>query len=389
MDTSASAPPTGPARQHVDDEHFLRVSDLVKSFGDARALDGVSFSIPKGSFLVLLGPSGCGKTTTMRSIVGLEQPDSGTIALGYRVLFDRVTNVPVHKRGMGMVFQSYAIWPHRTVAQNIAFPLKVQKRPRAEIKRRVDEVLELVGLGHVGARSASALSGGQMQRVALARSIVMRPELLLLDEPLSNLDAQLRDRLRVELKRLQQDIGITSVYVTHDQGEALSMADTVAVMFDGVIHQFASPQEIYERPASLKVASFVGKSNFFRGTAHPENGGTRLRLDGGGTALVSADGWSGSGPAVGRVRIEDIQVAERATGGCNELAGRVTVTTYQGSQVGYLVETLAGPSVEALCVPDGRIHAKGDEVYLRFPAESLRLYEADEQAVLPEEEQVA
>ena len=363
-------------------DQFLRVSNLTKTYSGTQVLNGISFGIPKGSFLVLLGPSGCGKTTTMRSIVGLENPDSGVITVGDRTLFGPGVNVPVHRREMGMVFQSYAIWPHKTVNQNVAFPLRVQRRPRAEVNRRVAEALELVGMGHLGKRSASALSGGQMQRVALARSIVMRPDLLLLDEPLSNLDAQLRDRLRLELKRLQQEIGVTSIYVTHDQSEALAMADMIAVMFDGVIHQFAPPRELYEQPATLEVAGFVGRSNFLRGDAHRDRGLTRLVLENG-TTLTSENGWMGQGPAVGRVRVEDITVADKATDAVNELPAKVLVTTYQGGQTGYLVEVEGGAHVETLCTPTGRTFHKGDNVFLRFAPESLRLYQAEEATPLP------
>jgi ABC-type Fe3+/spermidine/putrescine transport system ATPase subunit len=214
----------------------------------------------------------------------------------------------------------------------------------------------------------------------------MRPDLLLLDEPLSNLDAQLRDRLRLELKRLQQDIGITSVYVTHDQSEALSMADTVAVMFDGVIHQFASPRDIYEEPASLKVAAFIGKSNFLYGNADAQSAATKFTLTKNGASLTSTNGWSGTGTAVGRVRVEDVQVGARPTGAVNEIAGRVTVATYQGSQVGYLMETPDGTSLEGLCTPEGPMFSKGDDVYVSFAPESLRLYQAREGEVVDDAE---
>lgn len=368
--------PTGAS--HPTDEHFLRVEHLEKSYGDFLALKGISLDMPRGSFLVLLGPSGCGKTTTMRSIVGLETPSAGRIAVGDRTLYDgdAKIDVPVHQRRMGMVFQSYAIWPNRTVFENVAFPLRVQKLPSKETHRLATEALELVGLGHLASRGASKLSGGQMQRIALARSIVMRPELLLLDEPLSNLDAQLRDRLRVELKRLQQELGITTVYVTHDQAEALAMADKVAVMFDGVIHQFAAPQELYTRPATLRVAAFLGRSNFLEGHIAKDGPGTRLVLDRGGVVLNSDSAPPVVGPAVGRVRVEDVCVSATPSAGPNELPGRVTVVTYLGSQTTYFVQTEQGLLIEAT-VPGAGVpaHRVGDEVYVSFKPSALSLYE--------------
>ncbi|MDO5499521.1 MAG: ABC transporter ATP-binding protein [Propionibacteriaceae bacterium] len=378
MSTHPNKPrPANLPRIEVDPDHFLKVDHLVKRYGDHLALDEVSLSMPKGSFLVLLGPSGCGKTTTMRSIVGLEHPDSGVITVGGRVLMDNTTFVPVHKRGIGMVFQSYAVWPHKTVAQNVGYPLKLQKVPKAEITKRVEETLELVGLGGLGAKSASKLSGGQMQRVALARSVVMQPDLLLLDEPLSNLDAQLRDKLRLELKRLQQELDVTSVYVTHDQGEALAMADKVAVMFDGRVHQFCSPQELYEAPASLQVAAFIGKSNFLEGAASPEgNGLTALSLNRGEQVLHSATGFNGSGTAMGRVRVEDIHVSREATGVTNEFRGVVKVATYQGSQIGYLIQAPSGRLLEALAPSSAGYFERGEEIHFSFEPEALRLYEA-------------
>lgn len=372
------------------DDRFLRVERLDKHYGEVQALRGVTLDMPRGSFLVLLGPSGCGKTTTMRSIVGLETPTSGRITVGGRTLYDadQKIDVPIHKRRMGMVFQSYAIWPNRTVSQNVAFPLRVQKRPSAEVERLTMEALELVGLGHLASRGASKLSGGQMQRIALARSIVMRPELLLLDEPLSNLDAQLRDRLRVELKRLQQELGITTVYVTHDQSEALAMADKVAVMFDGVIHQFAAPQDLYTRPATLRVAAFLGRSNFLPGRAAPHGTGSRLVLERGGAALVSdSPPVAGDRGAVARIRVEDVRVTAGPSSCVNDLRGRVTVVTYLGSQTTYFVAVGDGVVLEATVPGAGvPLHGVGDEVHLSFEPGAVNLYEAEDVAVVPGEE---
>lgn len=263
---------------------MLRVEDLRKRYGASSrrrgdqdgplAVDGVSFHVPEGKMYTLLGPSGCGKTTTLRCVAGLETPTDGTISLGGEVLFDRVkgANVPPNQRELGMVFQSYAIWPHLTVAQNVSYPLRVGKRtgrtPKAEIRRRTEEALATVQLDGLGDRRATALSGGQQQRLALARALIARPRMLLLDEPLSNLDAKLRETMRLELKRLQRELGITSLYVTHDQVEALAMSNVVAVMNGGRIVQEGSPTEVYKAPANAFVADFIGSANLLSGTVH-------------------------------------------------------------------------------------------------------------------------
>ena len=259
---------------------MLTVENLRKYFKDAQgrsstgrvaAVDGVSFTIPEGEFFSLVGPSGCGKTTTLRSIAGLEAPDSGEIRLGGRTVFSTSTkvNVPASRRGLGMVFQSYAIWPHMDVWDNVAFPLVESPRrirpSRKEVSARVEKALSVVRLDHLARRRATALSGGQQQRLALARALVIEPPLLLLDEPLSNLDAKLRESMRLELRRLQRELNITTLYVTHDQGEALAMSTTIGVMDGGRLEQIGPPSEIYERPASRFVADFVGNSNLLPG----------------------------------------------------------------------------------------------------------------------------
>jgi iron(III) transport system ATP-binding protein len=254
---------------------MLRVERLTKVFENttdeiAGGIREASFALEPGSFFTMLGPSGCGKTTTLRCIAGLETPDDGSISVDGRPLFDRAArvNVPVEQRAVGMVFQSYAIWPHMTVAENVAFPLTVTKHrrySREEIAAAVAKALTIVDLEGFQDRPAPRLSGGQQQRVALARAIVHEPRLLLLDEPLSNLDAQLRDEMRGELKRLQSKIGITTVYVTHDQSEALALSDRIAVIDQGRIRQIGSPQDIYFRPANPFVARFVGATNLLAG----------------------------------------------------------------------------------------------------------------------------
>ncbi|HET7197695.1 MAG TPA: ABC transporter ATP-binding protein [Burkholderiales bacterium] len=247
---------------------FLRVEGLVKRFSaEAPAVNGISFSVPKGQLFTLLGPSGCGKSTTLRCIAGLERPEGGTVSIDGVEVFSRNAFIPPDKRGIGMVFQSYAIWPHMSVYENVAYALEVKKTPRAEIRPRVMEALERVGLAALAARPAPHLSGGQQQRVALARAIVGRPGVLLFDEPLSNLDAKLRERMRAEIRELQQRLHITAIYVTHDQAEALALSDTIAVMEAGRILALGSPREIYAAPASRFVADFVGSSNIVRGRA--------------------------------------------------------------------------------------------------------------------------
>src|SRR6516165_2624871 len=258
----------------------LRVEGLRKQFTIGKpAVDGVSFDVPAGEIVVLLGPSGCGKTTTLRCVAGLEHPTGGRISIGDRVVSEpeRGLLLSPRERDIGMVFQSYAVWPHMTVRQNVAYPLKHRRNGAngargGDINAKVDETLELVGLGDYAERPVTSLSGGQMQRVALARSLVYRPQLLLLDEPLSNLDAQLRLRLRDDLRRIIKETGVTALYVTHDQAEAVVLGDRIGVMRDGKLLQMASADEIYNRPADLFVANFTGASNLLAGRVLARNG---------------------------------------------------------------------------------------------------------------------
>jgi iron(III) transport system ATP-binding protein len=257
----------------------LTITELTRTFpptkkgaqSEVRAVDNVSLNIEKGELFTLLGPSGCGKTTTLRCVAGLEKPDGGEIVLADRILYSAKAGIRLdaNKRGLGMVFQSYAIWPHMNVFRNVAFPLEVlprKSRPaKAEIRKRVERALGVVQLDHLAGRAATDLSGGQQQRLALARALVMEPPLLLLDEPLSNLDAKLREGMRFELKRLQREVGITAIYVTHDQVEALAMSNRIAVMRGGKVEQIGRPREVYSEPASQFVADFIGSSNFIPG----------------------------------------------------------------------------------------------------------------------------
>ncbi|HEU5018316.1 MAG TPA: ABC transporter ATP-binding protein, partial [Pseudolabrys sp.] len=248
-------------------DRMVDLAHLQKRFGNEVAVNDVNLTIRRGEFVTLLGPSGCGKTTTLRCIAGLEHPDGGEITIGDEVVAAPARGIYLNpeERNIGMVFQSYAVWPHMTVFDNVAYGLRVRHAPAPVTKERTTRALELVGLPHLADRYATKLSGGQRQRVALARAIVYEPRVILFDEPLSNLDAKLREQMRVELVRLQHEVGITSVYVTHDQSEALVMSDRVVVMDKGVIQQIGDPQTIYARPANTFVANFIGVANLMPG----------------------------------------------------------------------------------------------------------------------------
>jgi iron(III) transport system ATP-binding protein len=332
---------------------YIQVRGLSKSFGDSLALRQLDLDVQEGEFLVLLGPSGCGKSTTMRSLVGLEMPDAGSIRVAGRTLFDvaQAIDVPPNKRDMGMVFQSYALWPHKSVFQNVAFPLQMKRVARAEIRSAVADVLTMVGLKGYEKRSIATLSGGQMQRVALARGVVMRPKILLLDEPLSNLDARLRVALRHELKEIQQTTGLTTIYVTHDQDEALGLADRIVVMQRGRIAQQGAPEDIFRRPATPFVADFLGMSNRYAGVVTSgSNGHARLAVEETGLTILGSDArLDPSRPeATACLRPESLRlVTEDARGSAtgNEWPAKVLSRQYQGSSVRYHVELADGPSV--------------------------------------------
>ncbi len=262
---------------HMGNDLAVQLVGLTKRYGRVAAVDGVSLDVQRGEFFSLLGPSGCGKTTTLRLIAGLVEPDDGAV----KILGDDVTDVPTNKRSIGMVFQNYALFPHMTVSQNVAFGLRMRKVNRAEIVDRVGKALDLVRLSGVGERLPRQLSGGQQQRVALARAIVIEPKVLLLDEPLSNLDAKLRKEMQLELRTLQRRLGITAVYVTHDQEEALTLSDRIAIMENGRVSQCANPNDIYQSPANRFVAEFIGRVNLIRGNIEQRGGTTVYRAEGG------------------------------------------------------------------------------------------------------------
>ncbi len=349
----------------------VRVENVVKRFDELVAVDGISLEIPRGSFFAMLGPSGCGKTTTLRMIGGFEEPTSGAIYLGDR----DVVGLPPYKRDVNTVFQSYALFPHMTIRDNVAFGLERRKVPKDEIKKRVEEMIELVGLAGRGNVKPRQLSGGQQQRVALARALVNRPRVLLLDEPLGALDLKLRKQMQLELKRIQHDVGITFVHVTHDQEEAMTMADQIAVMNRGRIEQLGSPTELYESPRTAFVAGFLGKSNLLDGTV--VNGGV-VRLVSG--AEVRADVGGVSGDVAVGVRPEKVQLGGE---GANRLEGRVRETAYVGVATEIVVETPAGDiavfhqNAEA----GGVIPAEGTQVTVSWSPEATFVVDREEEEV--------
>jgi ABC-type Fe3+/spermidine/putrescine transport system ATPase subunit len=325
---------------------IIEIRGLRKLFGAVRALDDVGFTIGKGEVFTLLGPSGCGKSTTLRIVAGLESADGGEILLSGKTILSvpRHINVPPEKRNMGMVFQSYAIWPHMTVAENVAYPLKLRKVPSAEIRDRVTNALRLVDLEAQADRDAPKLSGGQQQRVALARALVYEPDVLLLDEPLSNLDVKLREQMRFELKLLQERLDLTLIYVTHDQAEALSLSDRIAMMNAGRVEQIGGPSDLYERPLTEFVRDFLGKTITMTGRiTASDSTGIRVRLDSAPGELTCApDGAAGRtdigvGSAVTvAIRPEQLRLVPE-TGAANGLAGRIGTVLYQGDRTECMV----------------------------------------------------
>jgi ABC-type Fe3+/spermidine/putrescine transport system ATPase subunit len=320
---------------------LLEFKDVVKRYGDTTVVDGISFTVAPGEFFTLLGPSGCGKTTTLRLLAGLETPDSGEITLQGRTLAApaRGILVPIDKRNMGMVFQSYAIWPHLTVFENVAFPLRVRGEPKAMIKKRVLEALEVVGLGGFENRGSTELSGGQQQRVALARAIVYTPALLLLDEPLSNLDVKLREQMRVELHALHKRLNLAVVYVTHDQAEALALSDRIAVVNQGKLEQVGSPVEVYEHPRTRFVGDFLGRTLILKGTMHKDGGKSVVDVQGAGRVMVNGDASFGEGAGVRILsRPEDISLLGPGEPTANQVIGKVEHVAYMGDHLEYTIE---------------------------------------------------
>jgi spermidine/putrescine transport system ATP-binding protein len=350
----------------------VELVNLVKSFGVARAVDGINLHIPGGEFFSLLGSSGCGKTTTLRMIAGFEQPTSG------QILLDGVdmTGTPPHKRHVNTVFQSYALFPHLNVFDNVAFGLRRQRVDTDQLKRRVAEALELVQLTGFEKRRPVQMSGGQQQRVALARALVLKPSVLLLDEPLGALDAKLRKQLQIELKALQQQVGITFVYVTHDQEEALTMSDRIAVMSRGRVEQVAAPEQIYEEPSTVFVADFLGVSNLMVAVAEgaDREGRCRIRL---GSFELSAGRGEGtiSGSTKITIRPERVRLEAHGSTGENRVPGMVERWVYLGSAVQLIVRLATGEKIQALVQNTGETipFAQGTPVQAYLPVEALRV----------------
>ncbi|WP_161139506.1 ABC transporter ATP-binding protein [Propylenella binzhouense] len=378
-----------------DTDRSLEVSGLTKVYAQGGPNPGgvrdATFSLPPGAFFTLLGPSGCGKTTTLRCIAGLETPDSGTIRLGRRTFFDigKGVDVPLNRRRIGMVFQSYAVWPHMTVFNNVAFPLRVSKTRfgHDEIKRLVMKALASVDLASFADRSATRLSGGQQQRVALARAIVLEPTLLLLDEPLSNLDASLREAMRVELKRLQEQMGVTTIYVTHDQAEALELSDSIAVMNHGKIVQLGSPDDVYFRPQDPFIASFVGSTNLFSAKALEAISAKAVGTVMAGKWTIKCS-FASAAAASGNVRIsirpEAISLHPPSLSrdeALNHFTGTVTMTRFSGKSRRCSVEA-AGLTIQVEAGADAQWQ-EGDEVLLAFsPKDTIGFPDAESSGAL-------
>jgi iron(III) transport system ATP-binding protein len=349
---------------------LVEIEHLTKRFGALPAIDDLSLRIEHGLLVSLLGPSGCGKTTTLRIVAGFIAPDHGRVRVGDRLLSGPGTLVPPEQRNMSMIFQSYALWPHLTIAENVAYGLKLRRLARAEVERRVAAILQVTRLSALADRYPTDISGGQQQRVALARALVVDPEILLLDEPLSNLDANLREEMRFEIRRLHDTYRYTTLYVTHDQTEAMTTADVVVVMNQGRIEQMGSPEEVYQRPRSEFVARFLGGTNILRGKRLE-----RGLVDCGGVVLHCDEVEAGGGEeAIVSIRQHEIELSREVGAGPprpNEAHGTVTRHVYLGAQRDYLVSLADGRQLRVL-TPLGVNIPVGSEVRLRLPAARCR-----------------
>ena len=360
----------------------VRIDHISKKFGELYAVRDVSLHIQKGDFYTFLGPSGCGKTTLLRMIAGFTTPEEGDIYFDEQ----RVNDIPPWERNVGMVFQSYALWPHMTVFDNIAFGLKERKIPKSSVQDKVYDALKMVNLEGMEKRRPSQLSGGQQQRVALARTLVIEPRLLLLDEPLSNLDAKLRVQMRNELLRLQRELGITTIYVTHDQEEALAISTQIAVMSEGVVIQQGSPKEIYEAPWNQTVADFVGTSNFLEGEITKIDGDyVQLKPQDAESLLIAWEHSFDEPPSIGtplilNIRPESVQISRAGSpeaSESNQIQGNIITSIYLGSLVQYEVETISGHRIRVNSANPRRtqLFQKGESVILTFsPHDAVLLH---------------
>jgi spermidine/putrescine transport system ATP-binding protein len=363
----------------------VQLVDLVKRFGEVAAVDGITLQMPPGEFFSLLGPSGCGKTTTLRMIAGFERPTAGLILLDGQDM----AQTPPHKRNVNTVFQNYALFPHLSVEDNVAFGLKYKNVSKQEAKQRVGQALELVRLSGFEKRRPSQLSGGQQQRVALARALILNPAVLLLDEPLGALDAKLRKALQIELKALQEEVGITFIYVTHDQEEALTMSDRIAVMSNGRVEQVGSPKEVYEEPETAYVADFLGVSNLMDAKAEGPAGQGRCRIRLGDFELLAGQGEEDArGDVKIVIRPERVVLEPRADGGENRVPGMVERVVYVGSIMQLIVNLANGERLQAWVQNrgNGLGYEQGTAVAVHFPVDALRVLRSDDvQAAVPAE----
>jgi ABC-type Fe3+/spermidine/putrescine transport system ATPase subunit len=348
----------------------VELNQVTLGYGDFIAVKSVDLTIAKGSFVTLLGPSGCGKTTLLRAIAGLVTPMAGEIIIKGR----RVNDVPIHKRNIGLVFQNYALFPHKNIFDNVGFGLKYRQVERRALAERVKRALDIVRLPGVEQKLPSELSGGQQQRIALARAIVIEPDVLLLDEPLSALDANLREEMRIELKSIQRELGITTVFVTHDQEEALAMSDRVVVMDHGVVEQMGAPEEVYRWPASRFVANFLGQSNILAGTVESALGdAARVRLANGQSLAVTHGAGAAAGQKVEAViRAHRVMVGPPQPSGPNLFAGKVKSLSYLGGTCAYFIEA-DGIRFQAINTIDRNMFREGDRVSLAVAPEDCVL----------------
>jgi iron(III) transport system ATP-binding protein len=351
------------------------IDNLTKYFQNSCAVNHVNLKVSDGELIALLGPSGCGKTTTLRMLAGFMSPDEGQILVGDRMVSSAKKTIPPEKRNMSMIFQSYAIWPHKTVFENVAFGLELRRVSKEQLRARVSRALEIAHLGRLANRYPSELSGGQQQRVALARAIVIEPEILLLDEPLSNLDASLRDEMRDEVKNLHEQLGLTTVYVTHDQGEALVLADRIVVMDGGTIEQVGTPEEIYESPATEFVARFIGRCNVLPGTLLKSG-----KVDVGGV-LIAAKNYAPKASIGGEVALsvrphsiamKSLECAtDKASTNC--FIARIEHQDYYGDFRDYTVRLQNSEIILSVVTPPHRRYAIGEEMYLAIPPAACRV----------------
>ncbi|BDW95799.1 polyamine ABC transporter ATP-binding protein [Thalassospira tepidiphila] len=358
----------------ADRQNAVELRNVVKRFGEFTAVKRIDLTVPDNSFVTFLGPSGCGKTTTLRMIAGLTDITEGDLLIRGK----RVNSLPIHKRNLGLVFQNYALFPHKTIFDNIAFGLKYRKVSKADIAEKVNKALDLVQLPHVADRYPNQLSGGQQQRIALARAIVIEPDVLLLDEPLSALDANLREEMRVELKRIQRELGVATVFVTHDQSEALAMSDKLVVMNNGFVEQEGAPEEVYNNPASAFVADFLGHSNIIQANlGSPDAAFTQVALESGETLLTTDEQTAkakNSKDVRAVIRAEKIDLSEenRATDGVISIPGKVKTVDYLGQQARYFVEA-NGRDWQVINPIDAHPHKEGADIFMHIAARNCVL----------------